>query len=133
MSENSHVADSEMISALLSDTEGIQIIPRYDERDISHPNCLVVAPYLDPAYGPILFANVEHYLESKDPTGFPWKITLLTEEPVRLKAAVDAALKYAKENDVPVILINQDGFSTDEEKEQTGTTEILKLPKGGFS
>lgn len=133
MSENSHVADSEMISALLSDTEGIQIIPRYDERDISHPNCLVVAPYRDPAYGPVLFANVEHYLESKDPTGFPWEITLLTEEPVRLKAAVDAALKYAKENDVPVILINQDGFSTDEEKEQTGTTEILKLPKGGFS
>ncbi len=131
MSEKTHAADPEMLSALLSDTIGIQIIPRYDESDITHPNCLVVAPHLDPEYGPILFANVEHYLENKDSTGFPWEIVLLTEEPLRLKAAVDVALKYAEENDVPVILINQDGFSTADERQQTGTTQILKLPRTG--
>ncbi len=130
MSEDSELDDPEMVSALLSVTEEVQIIPRYDESDITHPNCLVVAPFRDPSYGPILFANVEHYLESKEATGFPWEITLLTEEPLRLKDAVDAAVDYAEENDVPVILINQDGFSTDEEREQTGTTAILKLPKG---
>ena len=130
MSENTHSDDPQMVSALLSDTEEVQIIPRYDESDITHPNCLVIAPYRDPSYGPLLFANVEHYLKSTDPTGFPWEIILLTQEPLRLNAAVDLAVKYAEENDVPVILINQDGFSTAEEREQTGTTAILRLPKG---
>lgn len=132
MSENTHATDHELLSSVLSDTGSIQIIPRYDESDINHPNCLVVAPFLDPAYGPILFANVEHYLENKSPTGFPWEINLLTDQPLRLKDAVDTALRYAEDNNVPVILINQDGFSTASEREQTGTTEILKLPKGNF-
>ncbi len=130
MSENNHATDHELLSAVPSDTGSIQIIPRYDESDINHPNCLVVAPFLDPAYGPILFANVEHYRESRSPTGFPWEIVLLTENPLRLKDAVEVALRYAEDNDVPVILINQDGFSMAEEREQTGTTAILKLPKG---
>lgn len=129
MSENTHATDHELLSSVLSDTESIQIIPRYDECDINHPNCLVVAPFLDPAYGPFLFANVEHYLENKSPTGFPWQIILLTDNPLRLKDAVDTALRYAEDNNVPMILINQDGFSTAGEREQTGTTEILKLPK----
>jgi hypothetical protein len=133
MSENTHAADQEVLSALLTDTKGIEIIPRYNESDISHPNCLVVTPYRDTEHDTALMANVEHYLERQDSTGFPWEITLLTEDPLRLKTAVDVAVRYAKENNVPVIFLNQDGFSTDDEKQQTGTTEILKLPKGNFS
>ena len=133
MSEITHAGDHEVLSALLTDTKGIEIIPRYNESDITHPNCLVVAPYLDTEHDTALMANVEHYLERQDSTGFPWEITLLTEDPLRLKAAVDLAVRYAKENNVPVIFLNQDGFSTDDEKQQTGTTEILKFPKGDFS
>ncbi len=133
MSENTHAADQEVLSALLTDTKGIEIIPRYNESDIGHPNCLVIAPYRDTEHDTALMANVEHYLERQDSTGFPWEITLLTEDPLRLKTAVDVAVRYAKENNVPVIFLNQDGFSTDDEKQQTGTTEILKLPKGNFS
>ena len=133
MSENTHAADHEVLSALLTDTDGIEIIPRYDESDIGNPNCLVIAPYRDTEHDTALMANVEHYLERQDSTGFPWEITLLTEDPLRLKTAVDVAVRYAKENNVPVIFLNQDGFSTDDEKQQTGTTEILKLPKGNFS
>ena len=72
MSENTHAADHEMLSALLTDTEGIQIIPRYDEGDIGHPNCLVVAPYPDSANGTTIMATVEHYFENKESAGFPW-------------------------------------------------------------
>ncbi len=71
-------------------------------------------------------ANVEHYLENPDATGFPWKITRVIEAPLSLKVAVDVALEYAKTNKVPVILLNQDGFSTDAEKRQTDT-KVLKL------
>ncbi len=128
MSENAHAADQEILSALLSDTGGIEIVPRYDESDIGHPNCLVVAPYRDAENGSTIMANVEHYLERKASTGFPWEIIPVIEEPLALKAAVDAAVRYAEDNDVPVIFLNQDGFSTDDEKQQTGTTAILKLP-----
>ena len=65
--------------------------------------------------------------------GFPWEITLVTEEPLSLKAAVDVALRYAEDNNVSVIFRNQDDFSTDTEREQTDTTEILKLHKRDFS
>jgi len=133
MSENTHAPDQEVLSALLTDSKGIEIIPRYNERDIDHPNCLVIAPYRGTEHDTALMANVEHYLERQDSTGFPWEITLLTEDPLRLTAAVDLAVRYAKKNNVPVIFLNQDGFSTDAEKQQTGTTEILKLPKGDFS
>ena len=133
MSQNTHAPDQEVLSALLTDSKGIEIIPRYNESDIGHPNCLVIAPYRDTEHDTALMANVEHYLERRDSTGFPWEITLLTEDPLRLKTAVDVAVRYAKENNVPVIFLNQDGFSTDDEKQQTGTTEILKVPKGDFS
>jgi len=133
MSQNTHAADQEVLSALLTDSKGIEIIPRYNESDIGHPNCLVIAPYRGTEHDTALMANVEHYRERQDSTGFPWEITLLTEDPIRLKAAVDLAVRYAKQNNVSVIFLNQDGFSTDDEKQQTGTTEILKVPKGDFS
>ncbi len=127
MSENSHAADQEVLSALLSETGDIQIIPRYDERDIGHPNCLVVAPYRESAIGSAIMANVEHYRKNEDSSGFPWEIVLITEKPLALKAAVEVALRYAEDNDISVIFLNQGGFSTDEEKQQTGTTAILKM------
>ena len=92
MSENTHAADQEVLSALLSETGNIQIIPRYDERDIGHPNCLVVAPYRESAIGSGIMANVEHYRKNEDSSGFPWEIVLITEQPLTLKAAVEAAL-----------------------------------------
>ncbi len=127
MSENTHAADQEVLSALLSETGNVQIIPRYDERDIGHPNCLVVAPYRESAIGSAIMANVEHYRKKEDSSGFPWEIVLITEQPLVLKAAVEAALRYAEDNDISVIFLNQGGFSTDEEKQQTGTTAILKI------
>ncbi len=127
MSENPHAADQEVLSALLSETGDIQIIPRYDERDIGHPNCLVVAPYRDSANGTTIMATVEHYFENKESAGFPWKILQVTEEPLTLQAAVDAALRYAVDNNVFVIFLNQDGFSTDAEKQQTNTI-VIKRP-----
>ncbi len=127
MSENPHAADQEMLSALLSDTGGIEIVPRYDESDIGHPNCLVVAPYRESAIGSVIMANVEHYRKNEDSSGFPWEIVLITEQPLALKAAVEAALRYAEDNDITVIFLNQGGFSTDEEKQQTGSTAILKI------
>ena len=124
--------DHEILSDFLSDLGEIQIVPRYDDV-ITHPNCLVVDPYRDTERGTAIMASVEHYLESKDATEFPWRIVLVTEEPLVLKAAVEAALEYAKDYKVPVIFLNQGGFSTAAEKQQTGTTEILRLPRPGDS
>jgi hypothetical protein len=124
MSDNSdNAARHELPSNASPDAEGIQIIPHHDDQ-INHPNCLVVAPYRNAANGSAIMANVEHYLENKDPTGFPWKIVPVTKEPLRLKAAVDAAVTYAKDNNVPVILLNQDGFSSAHERRQTDTKMI---------
>ncbi len=130
MSENTHATDQEILSEFLPDTGGIQIVPRYSDT-ITHPNCLVVDPYRDTEHGSTIMANVEHYLESKDATGFPWEIVLVTEEPLVLEVAVDAALRYAEDNKVSVIFLNQGGFSTEAERRQTGTTEILRLPRTG--
>lgn len=126
MSENpDNAARHELPSNASPDAEGIQIIPHHDDQ-INHPNCLVVAPYRNAANGTAIMANVEHYLENKDPSGFPWKIVPVTKEPLRLKAAVDAAVTYAKDNNVPVILLNQDGFSSPHERRQTDT-KIIKV------
>ena len=124
--------DHEILSDFLSDLGEIQIVPRYDDV-ITHPNCLVVDPYRDTERGTAIMASVEHYLESKDATEFPWRIVLVTEEPLVLKAAVEAALEYAKDYKVPVIFLNQGGFSAAAEKQQTGTAEILRLPRPGDS
>ncbi len=125
MSDNSQRNRHEMLSDPAIDAGDIPIIPRDDDR-INHPNCLVVAPYRDAASGAVIMANVEHYIEHKDSTGFPWKIVPVTEEPLRLKAAIAAAMSYAKKNNVPVILLNQDGFSTAAERRQTDT-KLLKV------
>ena len=126
MSDGTHAADHDMLSDLASHTGDIQIIPRYDD-DISHPNCLIVAPFRKTEHGPTIMATVEHYLWKKDCAGFPWTIVKVTEEALVLKAAVEAALKYAEDNKIPVIFLNQDGFSTDAEKQQTDTTAIKTL------
>ena len=126
MSEKPEATVDKMLSDLPSDTGAIKIIPRYDD-DISHPNCLIVAPFRKTAHGPTIMATVEHYLWKKDCSGFPWTIVEVTEEPLVLKAAVEAALKYAEDRKITVIFLNQDGFSTDAEKQQTNTI-VIKRP-----
>ncbi len=123
MSEKPPAAEPEKPSAPSSDLGDIKIIPRTDDQ-IDHPNCLVVAPYRLSAEGPTIMATVEHYFENKESTGFPWKILQVTEKALLLKAAVDAAVEYAKTNDVPVILLNVDGFSTEAERRQTDTERV---------
>ncbi len=125
MSENPPAADQEISVTPSVDPGDVKLIPRYDDQ-VNHPNCLVVAPFRDAKNGPVIMANVEHYLENKEATGFPWKITRVIEAPLSLKVAVDVALEYAKTNKVPVILLNQDGFSTDAERRQTDT-KVLKI------
>ncbi len=125
MSDKPPAAEHERPSKPSIDAGDVKIIPRYDDQ-INHPNCLVVAPYRDSASGPVIMANVEHYLENEDATGFPWKIIRVIEAPLSLKVAVDVALEYAKTNNVPVILLDQDGFSTDTERQQTDT-KVLKI------
>ena len=122
--------DHEILCDFLPDTEEIQLVPRYDDV-ITHPNCLVVDPYRDTERGSTIMASVEHYLESRGAAAFPWQIVQVTEEPLVLKAAVEAALEYAKDYKVPVIFLNQGGFSTAAEKQQSGTTEILRLSRLG--
>ncbi len=115
--------EAEAPSVPSSDLGDIKLIPRYDDH-IDHPNCLVVAPYRKSAEGPTIMATVEHYRESEESTGFPWKILQVTEKALLLKAAVDAAVEYAKTNDVPVILLNIDGFSSAAERRQTDTERV---------
>jgi hypothetical protein len=99
------------------------VIPRYDD-GIPSSNCLVVAPFRKAAQAPTLMARVEHYRRNKEAGGFPWTILPVTEEPVLLKKAMELALSYARSNSVPVIFVNQDGFSSDLEKRQTDTQPL---------
>ena len=119
MTENALTAEHEML-----DTGDVQIIPRYNDDEIMHLNCLIVAPFRKTAYGPRIMATVEHYCKNKDSEVFPWTIVQVTMEAIALKAAMEAALTYAQDNNVPVILLNQDGFSTAAEKQQTDTILI---------
>ncbi len=126
MSEKTHPTDHEILSDLPPDTKDILIIPRYDDR-ITCPNCLVVDPYRDTEHGSTIMATVEHYLATENSTGFPgfpWTIVEVTEKPLVLKAAIEAALKYAEDNKVPVIFLNQGGYSTATEKLQTDTVVL---------
>jgi hypothetical protein len=124
MSEKPEATADKMLSDVPHGELGVEIIPRYND-EISHPNCLVVAPFRKTAHGPTILATVEHYLENPEPGGFPWTIVPVTREPLVLKAAMEAALSFAEDNSIPVIFLNQDGFSTAAEKQQTDTT-VLK-------
>jgi hypothetical protein len=115
--------EAEAPSVSSPDLGDIKLIPRYDDH-IDHPNCLVVAPYRLSEEGPTIMATVEHYYENKESAGFPWTILQVTEKALLLKAAVDKAVEYAKANDVPVILLNVDGFSTATERRQTDTERV---------
>ena len=132
MGEKTRATDHEILCDFLPDTEEIQLVPRYDDV-ITHPNCLVVDPYRDTERGSTIMASVEHYLESRGAAAFPWQIVQVIEEPLVLKAAVDAALEYARNYKVPVIFLNQGSVSTAAERQQTGSTEILRLPRPGDS
>ncbi len=121
--ETTSAAEAETPSVPSPDLGDIKLIPRTDDQ-INHPNCLVVAPYRLSAEGPTIMATVEHYFENKESTGFPWKILQVTEKALLLKAAVDKAVEYAKANDVPVILLNVDGFSSAAERRQTDTERV---------
>ena len=125
MSEKHEMAAKQILSELPRGESSVQIVPRYDD-DISHPNCLVVAPFRKTTHGPTIMASVEHYSENPEPSGFPWTIVPVTPEPLVLKAAMEVALRFAESNNVPVIFLNQDGFSTDAEKRQTDT-KALKI------
>jgi len=120
MIEKPTVTDQEILADVPHDETGVEIIPRYNN-DISHPNCLVVAPFRKTKHGPTIMATVEHYFENSEPGGFPWTILQVTSEPLTLKAAMETALSFAEHNNIPVIFLNQDGFSTDAEKQQTDT------------
>ena len=121
--ETPSTTEAKTSSASPTDLGDIKIIPRTDDQ-INHPNCLVVAPYRLSEEGPTIMATVEHYYENKESAGFPWTILQVTEKALLLKAAVDKAVEYAKANDVPVILLNVDGFSTATERRQTDTERV---------
>ena len=123
MIEKPKVTDEGILASVPHDETGVEIIPRYND-DISHPNCLVVAPFRKTEHGPTILATVEHYLENPEPGGFPWTILNVTSTHLELKAAMEAALSFAAENNIPVIFVNQDGFSTAAEKQQTDTKAI---------
>ena len=123
MSETSHAANQDLLSDLPENIDWARLIPRYDE-DITHPNCLIIAPFRKSARGPTIMATVEHYLQNPNPGGFPWTIRSVTSEPLLLKAAVTAAFHYAKANKVAVIYLNQDGFSTEDELAQSDTRAL---------
>ncbi len=124
MIEKPTVTDQKILAAASHDETSVEIIPRYNN-DISHPNCLVVAPFRKTEHGPTIMATVEHYSENPEPGGFPWTILPVTSESLKLKAAMEAALSFAEDNNIPVIFVNQDGFSTAAEKQQTDT-KVLK-------
>ena len=123
MIEKPTATDQQILTDVPHDEIGVEIIPRYNN-DISHPNCLVVAPFRKTEHGPTIMATVEHYYENPEPGGFPWIIVPITPEPLVLKAAMEAAVSFAENNNIPVIFLDQDGFSTASEREQTDTKAL---------
>ncbi len=126
MIEKPTATDRQIQADVPHDEIGVEIIPRYND-DISHPNCLVVAPFRKTEHGPTIMATVEHYRENPESSGFPWSIIAVTKEPLTLKAAMETALSFAEHNNIPVIFLNQDGFSTAAEKQQTDTKALKTL------
>ena len=103
----------------------VKVLP-WSGSEIHHANCLVVNPHRDPPDSPTLLATVDHFLEQEGQTGFPWKILPVIAEPTQFQAAMDIAAEYAREHDVPVILVSQDGLSSKTEKQQSDTV-ILQV------
>ena len=123
--------DAEKILALSGDAlvHGVVVLPRTG-MEIPYPNCLVVEPFRDPAWGDELLATIEHFVAVEHPSGFPWNITRVNENTLVLKDAIQEALAYAQRNDVPVILVNHDDLSTADERRQTDTTAInIRVPE----
>ena len=123
MSQDSHSVDQDTLSEQCEDTTGVQLIPRYGD-DISYPDCLVVAPFRKVKHGQTIMATVEHYKINPNADGFPWTIRPVTVSPLELKVAVGEAMKFAKANGIPIVLLNQDGFSSAAELRQTDTKAI---------
>lgn len=123
MSAGTHSVGQNPVPDQFGDTPGVQLVPRYDD-DISHPNCLVVAPFRKLRYGSTIMATIEHYRSNPERSGFPWTILSVIERPLELKAAVEEAMKYAAANGIPVVFLNQDGFSSDQELQKTDTKAL---------
>jgi hypothetical protein len=123
-----NVSDTQNVAAVLSGSEpngNVQVIPR-SGNEIPYPNCLVVKPYRDTARGDNLFASVEHFVETRNPPGFPWKIVPIANDPLPFKDAMELAMTYARRQGVPVILVNHDSLSSETERQQTDTS-VLNL------
>ena len=123
MNETPQTSLAAALPELPTSTSKVSLLPRYDD-SISYPNCLVVDPFRKLAYGKVIMATVEHYFENQNPGEFPWTIIPVLEKPLPLKDAVSAAVSFAEKNNIPIILLNQDGFSSDAEKRQTDTQSI---------
>ena len=107
----------------------VQVVPR-SGNEIPYPNCLVVEPYRTAAHGENLLASVEHFVETENPSGFPWKIMPVANEALPFKDAMDLAMAYAQRQGVPVILVNHDSLSSSTERQQTDTA-VLNLGGSG--
>jgi len=103
----------------------VQVVPR-SGNEIPYPNCLVVEPYRDVDCDDNLVASVEHFTETENPSGFPWRIVPVNDDPLPFKKAMELAMAYAQRLNVPVILVNHDSMSSAKERQQTDTT-ILNL------
>jgi len=123
-----NASDTQNLAAVLAETQpagNVQVIPR-SGNEIPYPNCLVVEPFRDAALGNNLLASVEHFVETENPSGFPWKIVPINDDPLPFKKAMQLAMTYAQQQGVPVILVNHDSMSSAEERQQTDTA-ILNL------
>ncbi|HEX9877188.1 MAG TPA: hypothetical protein VGC50_11100 [Gammaproteobacteria bacterium] len=96
--------------------------------EIPYPNCLVVEPYRENDTGMELLATVEHFVQLKDPTGFPWQISAVSRGPLSFEEAMNLAKAYADRKQVPIILVNHDALSSPAERQQTDTTVIKVKP-----
>jgi hypothetical protein len=132
MNENAPASNSALAALDQPTPAGVTVVPR-NGNEIPHPNCLVVEPFRDAAHGDRLLANVEHYLEIENPTGFPWRIVPVNNEPLSLTDAMELAMAYATKQAVPVIVVNHDGMSSDSERQQTDTAilDLRSPPKTG--
>lgn len=123
MNEKAPNTDSVIAALEQPVPNGVTVVPR-NGNELPHPNCLVVEPSPDPSNGDRLLAFVEHYREVENPTGFPWRILPVNNEPLAFKEAMDLAMAYAQRHAVPVIVVNHDGMSSDSERRQTDTAVL---------